>query len=497
MKILIFSVFCFTFFPLFTFSQATFIPNQEEYLTIEDWKDEENWTYVNGNKENNYPSSNDIILTQNTRLNIEYLRIGFNLDQISTQLTYTLDRQNFRLVIDPGATVSFKIDLLGNITTSFEIAGHFTLNESVTFNGSRVKFTIDGTMNVTEDITFNNANNQFVINEGGIVNVNGDFNSLNGGSSTYSSDGELIINGDYRNDGKAVLEIGENGSGRIKGNIDSNSGGGGTINVYGLLHIENSVDFFGKETLYVDEKGCLVISGNVFLTCNKDINANIYGKVQFGSTTKCSITDDENCRENSPNNQICEKINDEDLPVELTYFYGIAESGQNTLYWETASEINNSHFEIQNSNDEQQWITLDTIQGAGNINTKVEYSYVDSVSLQRFYRLKQVDFDGNYTIYGPINIINNSGPISGKIYPNIVTNGTTITVEILGVKTNSTVKSFLISSSGQIIDENILSVNIEGDFITNYTVPEVPSPGIYIFRILSSNSTSEMKFYVY
>ncbi|WP_052444636.1 hypothetical protein [Flammeovirga sp. OC4] len=497
MKILIFSIFCLTFFPLLTFSQASFIPNQEEYLTIEDWKNEENWTYIDGDKENNYPSNNDIILTQNTRLNIEYLRIGFNLDQISTQLTYSLVRQNFRLIINPEASVSFKIDLQGNITTSFEIDGNFTLNESVTFNGNKIKFNINGSMNVSEDITFNNSNNQFFINEGGIVNVSGDFNSLNGGSSTYTCDGELIINGNYRNDGKAVLEIGENGTGRVKGNIDSNSGGGGTINVFGLLHIENSVDFFGKETIYVGEKGCLVISGNVYLTCNKSIDATIEGKLQFGTNTKCTISDDENCRENSPNNQICEKINDEDLPVELTYFYGVAEEQQNILYWETATEINNSHFEVQNSNDQKQWVTLDSIPGSGNINTEVEYSYIDSISVQRFYRLKQVDFDGNFTIYGPININNNSGDISGKIYPNVVTIGSTITVEIFGVRTNSTVKSFLISSNGQIIDESLLSVNIEGDFIINYTIPEVPSPGIYIFRLLSNNSTYEMKFYVY
>ncbi|KXX70533.1 hypothetical protein [Flammeovirga sp. SJP92] len=480
-----------------SFAQTTFTPNQEEYLSLEDWKNEENWTYVEGDKNNNWPSDKDVILVNNTKLKLEYLKIDFDLDEISSQLTYALIRQNFRLEIGKNGSASFKIVLQGNVTTGFDVDGELNIKEGVAFDGSLIKFNVNGTLNVENDLTFNNANNQFVVNEGGVSKIGGDLNSLNGGNSTYYSDGELVIDGDFRNEGKAILEIGEHGNGRIKGNVTSDNGGGGTINVYGILLIEQSVDFFGKETIYVDETGCLIISGNVFLTCNKNINPTINGKLQFGPDTKCTISDDSKCRENSPNNQICKLINEEDLPVELTQFYGVASSGRNTLYWETATEINNKHFEIQNSVNNDLWVTIDTVKGAGNISTPTSYSYVDSISLLPYYRLKQVDFDGNSTIYGPINISNNSGQISARMYPNVVTKGTNIKIEIFGVKTNQTVKAFIISSSGKIMDEIILTVDLEGDFITSYTLPQSPPVGIYVFRVITVDEAVDMKFYVY
>ncbi|NME68844.1 hypothetical protein [Flammeovirga aprica] len=488
--------FCLLSLPFVSFSQATFHPNQTEYLSLEDWQNKENWVLISGTPENDWPTGDDTIETPPTRLNIEYLKINFNLNALSDQMTYIMRRQNTRLEIGENGEASFKIEILNSYAVALMVDGILSIKDDISFKGSKIILNVNGVLNIESDITFQNANNQLLINEGGKMDIGGNFNSFNGGGSAYTSNGELIIGADYTNNGKAILEIGEEGNARIRGNVSSNNGGGGSIIVYGVLYIENDIDLAGKETIYVDETGCLIIGGNVMLSCNNNINPTINGKLQFGSGTKCSISDGK-CRENSPNFQICKKINEEDLPVELTKFYGVVESGRNIIHWETASEINNSHFEIQNSSDNNQWIILDSVSGAGNINTTIQYSYVDSISLKPFYRLKQVDFDGNSTFYGPINLQNNNGEISARLYPSVVTKGTSITLEIFGVQNKQSVRTFLISSSGQIIEETLLSVDIQGDFITSYIVPEVPSAGIYIFRVVTFNSTDEMKFYIY
>lgn len=95
------------------------------------------------------------------------------------------------------------------------------------------------------------------------------------------------------------------------------------------------------------------------------------------------------------------------LPVELTAF-DVYKSNDNDvqLVWQTASEVNNDRFEIEYSEDGENWYLLSVVQGAGNSVEKNTYSVIDYdvQSLVRYYRLKQVDFDGS-TEYSEIKIV--------------------------------------------------------------------------------------------
>ena len=87
------------------------------------------------------------------------------------------------------------------------------------------------------------------------------------------------------------------------------------------------------------------------------------------------------------------------LPVDLISFIAIPTTNHTAqLNWMTASEINNSHFEIERSYDGRDFEMIDQVSGNGNSQHQIDYSYTDaSVSKLEntvFYRLKQVDFDG-------------------------------------------------------------------------------------------------------
>ncbi|WP_162428456.1 T9SS type A sorting domain-containing protein [Pontibacter pudoricolor] len=88
------------------------------------------------------------------------------------------------------------------------------------------------------------------------------------------------------------------------------------------------------------------------------------------------------------------------LPVELTSFKGkVTESGI-SLKWETASEINNSHFDVERSRNGKTYETIAIVQGRGTTSVTSNYSFTDKLPQKglNYYRLKQVDFD-NTTSY--------------------------------------------------------------------------------------------------
>ncbi|MCO6500759.1 MAG: T9SS type A sorting domain-containing protein [Vicingus serpentipes] len=87
------------------------------------------------------------------------------------------------------------------------------------------------------------------------------------------------------------------------------------------------------------------------------------------------------------------------LPIELLYFNAIMDGKVVKLNWTTTAEINNDYFTIQRTQDGFIYTEIGTIAGAGNSNTILNYREVDQYPLSgiSYYRLKQTDFDGNYT----------------------------------------------------------------------------------------------------
>ncbi len=89
----------------------------------------------------------------------------------------------------------------------------------------------------------------------------------------------------------------------------------------------------------------------------------------------------------------------EPMPVELTSFSATLKDGMVKLNWATASEQNNSHFEIEMaSGTATNFKRVGIVESkAGNSSTTLTYSYSNYYSSQgqaEYYRLKQVDYDG-------------------------------------------------------------------------------------------------------
>ena len=110
-------------------------------------------------------------------------------------------------------------------------------------------------------------------------------------------------------------------------------------------------------------------------------------------------------------------------PVELKNIQVSKKNAAAQLSWQTATENNNSHFDIERSNDGVKFSKLDAIKGHGTTNIVQDYTFMDDAPLKNinYYRLRQVDFDGKETISKTVSInFEGKGQAKSKVYPTLV-----------------------------------------------------------------------------
>jgi len=92
------------------------------------------------------------------------------------------------------------------------------------------------------------------------------------------------------------------------------------------------------------------------------------------------------------------------LPVELISFNATCVENEVKLNWSTSSETNNDYFSIYKTKDFYNWYDVGTVAGSGTTNTLHLYNITDYAPFSgiSYYRLKQVDYDGNSKTYDPV-----------------------------------------------------------------------------------------------
>ena len=109
------------------------------------------------------------------------------------------------------------------------------------------------------------------------------------------------------------------------------------------------------------------------------------------------------------------------LPVEMEYFTVDCNNNKSVLHWKTASELNAAFFEVQFSEDGMNWKKLEQVSAQGTTSIETEYKFIDSQQNRNssisYYRLRQVDYDGEESLFGPLSVECQSSGVF-KVFPN-------------------------------------------------------------------------------
>ena len=105
------------------------------------------------------------------------------------------------------------------------------------------------------------------------------------------------------------------------------------------------------------------------------------------------------------------------LPVELVDQKVICTQKGALISWTTATEVNNDYFQIEKSKDAKVWKNFDILKGTGNSNSLVHYEFLDNQLSENatYYRIKQVDYDGEYEYFPTLSILCNESTYAFEI----------------------------------------------------------------------------------
>ena len=335
-------------------------------------------------------------------------------------------------------------------------------------------------------------------------------NDQSGKSVSLSSDGTKVAIGAIRNDGNGndaghvrVYQYSSGSWSQLGSDIDGEAAGDyfgaavslsddGTILAVGAIYNDGTGTNAGQARIYK-------YSGSSWSQLGADIDGEAAGDF-FGTAvsvsgdgTKLAVGANRNGGNGTYAGSVRTYNISAALPVDLTYFDArVIDDHRASLQWATASEINNSHFEIERSYDGRAFETVGEVAGNGNSQHQITYRYLDETISPTennvFYRLKQVDFDGAFE-YSDIRVVRFDAlgnHLNLVAYPNPITDDLTLMVGL---------------SQGE--NYNIQAVDMQGTrvFEENYTFTNGIhrintaqwASGMYILKVASEQGSEHIK----
>lgn len=174
-------------------------------------------------------------------------------------------------------------------------------------------------------------------------------------------------------------------------------------------------------------------------------------------------------------------LNDVSLPITIGSFTVKQVQKEVRLDWNTYSEVNNRGFDVERSADGSTFDKIGFVDGKGNSNSENRYTLTDHEPIKgvNYYRLKQIDADGNFRYYPVKTILFNTEP-SITLYPNPAKN--ILTVDGNGEEVSGTL--FLADGSGRIV----LQTNISPTYKARIDVSKLQA-GMYMYKLNNLKGT--------
>ncbi|WP_347158093.1 T9SS type A sorting domain-containing protein [Pontibacter chitinilyticus] len=181
------------------------------------------------------------------------------------------------------------------------------------------------------------------------------------------------------------------------------------------------------------------------------------------------------------------------LPVELAWFKAARQAQGVYLTWMTASEKNNSGFEVQVSGDGKTFRSIGFVVSAAiTTATAQHYSYLDkaaTVAGTRYYRLAQIDLDGKTTYSTVKSVTVEAVTTKAMAYPNPFTSQ--VAVQVAGGQ-QRLVQVTVANAMGKVLHEQQVTLQ-ENEPILSVDMTAASEPGVYLLYVTDQSTKYTFK----
>lgn len=115
------------------------------------------------------------------------------------------------------------------------------------------------------------------------------------------------------------------------------------------------------------------------------------------------------------------------LPLNLLHFSGSRQGNNVVLQWQTADEVNTSHFIVERSTDGAHFTGIQKVTAQGTATARYSATDYQAPAGKLYYRLQMADNNGKIT-YSPLVAVNKEGDNNLTVTPQLVTNNSNIKV---------------------------------------------------------------------
>jgi hypothetical protein len=178
-------------------------------------------------------------------------------------------------------------------------------------------------------------------------------------------------------------------------------------------------------------------------------------------------------------------------PVQLINFKAALQGNTVQVTWSTATETNNSHFNVLRSLNGKDFNSIGRVQGKGTTSIVSTYSFTDgSIAKQNlYYQLEQVDADGKKTFSAIVLVrVDANGQAQVSFFPNPIKDKKLSIIMNNAEAGNYTMS--LLNAVGAVVYSQVYKVASNNSSIGVQLPQQLPA-GLYILQV--SNASASMK----
>jgi hypothetical protein len=363
-----------------------------------------------------------IIIPENAKMTIQNFDIGNN---------------NPEITVEKGGLL-----LVNNET---KMSSNAILNVNGKFQTVELIYSSGGTINIGSAVA------------SGEVSVSGDLDVGNGDLNIFNRS-TILVDGSATTGHSGSIYMKGNANARFSGDVDMGYGGSMTLEENAMFAFEADFYTSGGAKIRMENNARGTVHQDIIMT-NGSIALNSFSEIMVGGKLEASG----GAKINGSSDGamfICDyanstKENTRHIRLNGNAYYGpgcfalpvvwksfdivVNNQNESELVWKTASEDGNSHFVVERSvggigNFEK----ISQINASGWTNTGSKYTFKDEQLKELvglvYYRIRQVDFDGNQTVSDVVSIkasgkTSDPAPVTWTAYPN-PTDGSALNIKL-------------------------------------------------------------------